>query len=208
MRDGVDGGDAERVADGGVGRRAAPLAQDVVVAAELDQVVDDEEVAGEVQRLDHLELVIDLRVRALHALRAARAVPLLRAAIGQLAQPRRLVVPRRDGVRAGGSGRRARGRTRGRRRAARRRRRPPGGASGGGASPRRSAGARRGTREASRPCRRATSARGRRRSPPRGPRPGASRSGRSSSRRGRGRRRTRGPRGRRCAPSRTGRRGR
>ena len=41
----VDRGDAERVAHRAVGRRAAPLHQDVVGAAVLDEVPDDEEVA-------------------------------------------------------------------------------------------------------------------------------------------------------------------
>jgi len=38
---GIDGGDAERVADRAVGGRAPPLDQDVVGAAVLDDVVDD-----------------------------------------------------------------------------------------------------------------------------------------------------------------------
>ena len=57
----VDRGDAERVADRAVGRRAAPLHQDVVGAAELDDVPDDEEVAGEVEAADQVQLVLDLR---------------------------------------------------------------------------------------------------------------------------------------------------
>ena len=178
--DGVDGGYPERVADGGVGGRAAPLAQDVVVPAELDQVVDDEEVAREVQRLDHLELAIDLRVRALAPAprRASRTAPAPPCTSARAATTPR-GAPRGRGT-AGGWGRRARGRRRGRRRGGPHCRPPRGGAGGGGASPRPSAGARRGTRGASRPCRRATSGRGRRRSPPRGPRRAGSRSGRSS----------------------------
>ena len=57
--DGVDGCDAQGVADCGVGRRASPLAQDSRLCAELDDGVHDEEVAGESQGLDDLELVIE-----------------------------------------------------------------------------------------------------------------------------------------------------
>ena len=97
--DGVHGGDAQGEADRGVGRRPPALAQDVPAAAELDDLVDDEEVAGEVQLLDDLQLVLDHLVGAGHPLRPARAVALGGAAVGQLAQPRRLGVPGRDGVR-------------------------------------------------------------------------------------------------------------
>ena len=58
--DGVDVGDAQRVADGRVGGRAPALAVDALGAAELDDVPHHEEVAGEAQRLDDLELVVDL----------------------------------------------------------------------------------------------------------------------------------------------------
>jgi len=52
--DGIDGGDAERIADGAVGGRPAPLHQNVLLAAEADQVPDDEEVAGELEFFDEL----------------------------------------------------------------------------------------------------------------------------------------------------------
>ena len=54
---------AERVADGAVGRRAAPLDEDPLALAEVDDVPDDEEVAGEVELLDQVELFLDLRLR-------------------------------------------------------------------------------------------------------------------------------------------------
>ena len=57
MRHGVDVGDAQREADRGVGGRAAALAEDVGAAAELHDVVDDQEVAGEVLGLDDRQLV-------------------------------------------------------------------------------------------------------------------------------------------------------
>ena len=62
--DGVDGGDFERVADGGVGGGAAALDEDVVALAVADDVPDDEEVAGEAEFGDEGELVIDLFTRA------------------------------------------------------------------------------------------------------------------------------------------------
>ena len=59
MRDGIDLGDAERVADRGVGGRAAALAQDVVAPREGDDVVDGEEVGLVVELGDQRELVLD-----------------------------------------------------------------------------------------------------------------------------------------------------
>ena len=58
-RHGIRLGDAEGVADRAVGRAASPLAEDVGAVAELDEVPHDEEVAGEAEALDHLELVVD-----------------------------------------------------------------------------------------------------------------------------------------------------
>ena len=80
----VDSGDTERVAHGAVGRRAPPLHQDVVGAAVLDDVIHDEEVAGEVEAPDDLQLVGDLAARLAgeRSLTVARACPLL----GQRAQ--------------------------------------------------------------------------------------------------------------------------
>ena len=48
----VDGGDPQRVADRRVGGRAAALRHDPVAPAEVDQVVDHEEVPGEPEVLD------------------------------------------------------------------------------------------------------------------------------------------------------------
>src|SRR4030095_9689988 len=55
-RHGVDGRDAERVADGAVRGRAAALTQDAAVTTEADDVPDDEEVAGEIELRDDGEL--------------------------------------------------------------------------------------------------------------------------------------------------------
>ncbi len=56
---GIDGGDAEHVADGGVGRRSAPLAEDAFRAGEAHHLVDGEEIGRVVQLLDQRELVRD-----------------------------------------------------------------------------------------------------------------------------------------------------
>ena len=58
--DRVDGGDAERVAHRRVGRRAAPLRENALLAAEADDVPDDEEIAGEIEPGDDGELVLEL----------------------------------------------------------------------------------------------------------------------------------------------------
>ena len=63
---GIHGGDAEGVAHRAVGGRASPLDQDVLRAAVLDEVPDDQEVAGEVEAADQIQLARDL-LRALSA---------------------------------------------------------------------------------------------------------------------------------------------
>ena len=93
----VDVGDAEREADRRIRRRPAALAQDVVVLAELDNVVHDQEVAGEVQPLDHVELPGDLGVRTGYPLGAGRPVAGRSLARDQLTQPAGFVVPGRGG---------------------------------------------------------------------------------------------------------------
>ena len=58
--DRIDGRDAQRITDGTVCGRAATLAEDPVACREGDDVLDDQEVAREVELLDDLELVMDL----------------------------------------------------------------------------------------------------------------------------------------------------
>jgi hypothetical protein len=58
--DGVDGGDAERVADGAVCRRAASLDEDALVSAELDDLPDDQEVSRQAELLDDGQFVLEL----------------------------------------------------------------------------------------------------------------------------------------------------
>ena len=84
--DGVDGGDAERVADGAVGGRSAALHENVLLAAVADDVPDDEEVSGEVELFDELQFVFDLAAGAgLQILRGA-AVAIADTFPGALAQ--------------------------------------------------------------------------------------------------------------------------
>ena len=97
VEDRVDGGDAQRVADRGVGGRSPSLGEDSLLAAELRDLPHDEEVAGEVQLLDDLELVLDHLAGPLGVWRAGEHLGV--AAVGQLAQVGHLVVPGRDGER-------------------------------------------------------------------------------------------------------------
>ncbi len=91
--DRVDGGDRQRIADGAVGGRAAPLGQDALAQAELHDVPDDEEVAGEVELLDQVQLLLDLRL--------GRAVSGRKRALA----PFQVMWRRKeDGVSPGGSG--------------------------------------------------------------------------------------------------------
>ena len=57
---GVDGGDAEAVADRAVGGGAAALHQDALAPAEVHDVPDDQEVAGELELADERQLALDL----------------------------------------------------------------------------------------------------------------------------------------------------
>ena len=62
--DRIDRRDAEAVAHGAVRRGAASLHEDVLLAAVVDDVPDDQEVAGEIELLDQIELAGDLRAGA------------------------------------------------------------------------------------------------------------------------------------------------
>ena len=84
--DRIDRGDPEAVADGAVGGAPASLHEDVVLPAEVDDVPDDQEITGEVQLLDEIELARNLRARPI----VVRAVSIARADLGHLPQERRL----------------------------------------------------------------------------------------------------------------------
>ena len=60
----IHGGNAQRIADRAVGRRPASLHQNIFLAAEADNVPNDQEIAGEIELLDQL------RVRGQFACRA------------------------------------------------------------------------------------------------------------------------------------------
>ena len=92
--DRIDRRDAEAVAHGAVGRAAPPLHQDVVLPAEIDDVPDDEEIAGERELLDQIELARNLRAGAL----VIRPVAIARAHFGHLPQETRLRFTRRHRV--------------------------------------------------------------------------------------------------------------
>ena len=58
---GIDGGDAQAIADGRVGRRAASLAEDAPPPGEAHQVPDGEKIGLVVQLRDQLQLVLEQR---------------------------------------------------------------------------------------------------------------------------------------------------
>jgi len=57
---GIDGSDAEGIANGAVGGRATALDEDAVLAAKADDVPDNEEIAGEVKLFDEMQFFFDL----------------------------------------------------------------------------------------------------------------------------------------------------
>ncbi len=99
----VHSGDADGVADRGVRRAAPALAQDVAAAAELHDLPDHQEVAGEPELIDDLQFVLDLVVGVDEAALTGPAggllpgaVPVQRPGVGEFAQVGHLGVARRD----------------------------------------------------------------------------------------------------------------
>ena len=80
---GIDGRDAEAIAHGAVGRRAAALAEDRVLPGETHDIVDGEEIARVVELGDQSQLLGQQR---LHMLRHTRWIALGRELPGQLLQ--------------------------------------------------------------------------------------------------------------------------
>ena len=76
----VDRGDAEAVADRRIGRRAAPLAEDVLRAGEADDVVHGEEIGRVAELGDQRELVVE---RGAHAVGNAVGIARPRAGLGE-----------------------------------------------------------------------------------------------------------------------------
>src|SRR6202044_439073 len=92
--DGINSGDAERVANGAVGRRTAALDENVVLVAEANHVPNDQEVAFEFQFDDQGEFAFELLVSAL----VVRAVAADHALHSQLAQESRFCATIRHGI--------------------------------------------------------------------------------------------------------------
>ncbi len=93
--DRVHVGDAEGVADRRGGGRPPPLAEDVLLPAEPDDVPDGEEVPREAERADDLELVVEPGVGARDPLGSPRPVAVVGTPTDQLDQPGLLGVPLR-----------------------------------------------------------------------------------------------------------------
>ena len=83
--DRIDGRDPEAVAHRAVRCRSASLHQDVFLTAVVDDVPDDEEVPGEIEPLDQIELALDLASRTI----VIRPISLARARLRHLPQERR-----------------------------------------------------------------------------------------------------------------------
>ena len=90
----IDGGDSEHIADRRIGGGAAPLAQDLLLAREGDDVVDGEEIGRVIELRDQRQL---LREEIAHLLRRALRIALRQGAAHQFLQP----VLRRPAVRDG-----------------------------------------------------------------------------------------------------------
>ena len=80
----IDFGDAQRKADSGVRRRAAALAEDVLLTGEADDIVDGEEIAGVFELGDQRELLLDQLARCF---RYAFGPTFPRTVFGEYAQP-------------------------------------------------------------------------------------------------------------------------
>ena len=80
--DRIDGRNAQRVANGAVGRRTAPLHQNIFLAAEANDVPDDQKIAGQIELFDQRQLAIDLPPRAF-VIRRRSGKSCLRACAGE-----------------------------------------------------------------------------------------------------------------------------
>ena len=86
--DRIDGGNAERVADGAVGSRSAALDENILLMAESDQVPDDQEISGQLEFFDQSKFAFDLAAGASLQFRSGAAVTRLKSFAGALAQER------------------------------------------------------------------------------------------------------------------------
>ena len=76
----IHGRDPQAVTHGAVGGRPAALHENVVLAAEVHDVPDDEKVAGEIEPFDEIQLARDLRARAV----VIRPVAIAGADVGEV----------------------------------------------------------------------------------------------------------------------------
>ena len=87
--DRIHRGDPEAVAHGAIGSRPSSLHEDVVLPAEIDDVPDNQEIAGEIELLDQIELARNLGPRAI----VIGAVALARTDLREAAEKRDLRFP-------------------------------------------------------------------------------------------------------------------
>src|SRR5262245_62421751 len=80
--DRVDRRDPEAVADGAVGSRAAALNQNIFLPAVIDDVPDDEKVAGEIEFFDQIEFTLNLPSRPI----VVRSISFTRACLRNLSE--------------------------------------------------------------------------------------------------------------------------
>jgi len=84
--DRVNGSNAQRVTHGAIGGRTAALHEDIVFAAEADDVPNDEEVAGKIEFFDQGQFAFDLLAGASVAGVVARAITGNHSLMGALTQ--------------------------------------------------------------------------------------------------------------------------
>ena len=92
--DGIDRRDPEAVADGAVGGRSPALHEDVLLTAVIDDVPDNQEIAGEIELFDEIELAGDLGA----GLVVIGPVPIARAHLRDVAEKGGGCFPRRHGI--------------------------------------------------------------------------------------------------------------
>src|SRR5260221_11399879 len=95
MLNGIDTVNAERIADGRIGRLTPPLAENAVVIAEPHDVMHDQEVASESQLVYDIELGLDLAICAWYTLAVRRPVAFRCVLLDEGAQPPHLTACRR-----------------------------------------------------------------------------------------------------------------
>ncbi len=96
--DRIDGRDAERIADRAVGGRSTALHQNVLAAAEVDDVPNDQEIAGQVELFDEREFAIDLAAGAAAQIDGFGMIAIHGAFFGALSQERIHAFAGRHGV--------------------------------------------------------------------------------------------------------------